>query len=238
MGDGGANSGSPTLKFRARVYSAQEIVAGLASAGRRSCTEVSGSGDKQPLRSHLACAVDQELVRTKFPQTHRAAGVEPIGADADLRPIAKFEAVVEPGTRVPKYYRAVHRRLETLRGLGVTRHDDVAVRRAVAVDRRDGRFEGIHDPHRQNEIEELGGVIRQCRLQMGDLGVFQDSSRRMIAAQLNALRDQGRGEARQERSGRRGVDGNCSAALHTPGRCVLALIRIFSAMSASASRST
>src|SRR5262249_43275546 len=111
------------------------------------------------LTSDLAVAVDHKFVAAQLAEAHRAAGVEAIGADADLGAVAELETIVEARARVPEDRGAVDARLETARSGLVTRDDRVAVAGAVAVDRGDGGVERIDDAYGEDEIEELGSVV-------------------------------------------------------------------------------
>ena len=50
----------------------------------------------------LAGSFDDVFVAGQLLQTHRAAGVEPVGADTDLCPESEFATVVESGRCVPE----------------------------------------------------------------------------------------------------------------------------------------
>src|ERR1035437_1460105 len=97
------------------------------------------------LAGDLPGAVDHEFVGAEFPQTHRAAGVEAVGADADLGAIAEFKAVVEARAGVPEDGGAVDVCLKAARGGLVAGDDGVAVRGAVAVDGGNRGVERIDD---------------------------------------------------------------------------------------------
>jgi len=108
----------------------------------------------------LAGAAHDVFVRRQLLEPHRAAGVKLVGADADLGPKAELVAVVEARRGVPEHDGAVHPGEELLRRGGVGRDDRVGVVRAVRLDVLDGGSGIVHDLHRENQVEELGAVVR------------------------------------------------------------------------------
>ena len=80
--------------------------------------------------------------------------------------------------------------------------DGLAVAAAVAGDVGDGRVEGVDDPHRELQVEELGGVV----VVGGDGGhpIAEDLVRGFVADQLDAL--ESRGHLAEEGGGDVAVD--------------------------------
>src|SRR5580658_7901861 len=80
------------------------------------------------LSANLARAGHEPLVAAKLAQAHRAARMQAVRADADLRAEPEFKAVVEAGARVPEDSRAVDPREEPVRCAPVPSDDRIAVR--------------------------------------------------------------------------------------------------------------
>src|SRR5882672_11165761 len=86
--------------------------------------EWSSGGIGDPVRQaralpHLAGPADDVFVGGQLLQAHRAAGVELVRADADLRAETELVAVVAPGRGVPEHDGAVHPGEKFLRRGGV-----------------------------------------------------------------------------------------------------------------------
>ena len=96
------------------------------------------------------------LVRGQLAEAAGAAGVELVGADADLGAQAELAAVVETGAGVDHHGRAVDLGDEPL-GRGEVGGDDrLGVARAVPGDMSDGLFERVDDGDGQDLVEILG----------------------------------------------------------------------------------
>jgi hypothetical protein len=103
---------------------------------------------------------------------------------------------------------------------------------AVAVDVLDRVLIRVDDLDRQHQREELlGEVLVRC----GHRAVEQRRSA-LLGPQLDAA--ERRLHGREERRATSACTSSVSAALHTPGRCILALTTIRSAASRSAEAST
>ena len=89
----------------------------------------------------LAGAIDEVFVTAKFCQAHGAAGVELVGADADLGSESKLAAVIEAGAGIVHDHGAFDLMLETLSRSAVGGDDAVGVMRAVVIDVSDGLIE-------------------------------------------------------------------------------------------------
>ena len=85
-------------------------------------------GDGLRLTAYLAGAVDEKFVAAEFGQTHGAAGVQAIGADADFSAEAELETIVEARRGVPEHGGAIDSGLEFSRRTFVSRDDGIAVR--------------------------------------------------------------------------------------------------------------
>lgn len=101
---------------------------------------LSWTGQSRPWgsKSHLTVAVDQILVAAKFCQPHRAAGVQLVGADANLGTESELATVVKTGARIPEHHGRVHFMLEPGGYGGIFGNDDVRVVGAIGVDVLDG----------------------------------------------------------------------------------------------------
>ena len=77
------------------------------------------------LPADLAVATDAVLVGGELAQAHRAARVQAVGRDADLRAEAELETVVETRARVPENGRGIDSVEKLLRGRSVGRDDRV-----------------------------------------------------------------------------------------------------------------
>src|SRR6478735_12073969 len=113
-----------------------------------------------PSAPDLTRTADNVLVGRQLLEAHGAAGVELVGADADLGAEAELVAVVEARRGVPEHDGAVDAVEEFLRDGGVLRHDRVRVVRAMGLDVLDGGIDPVDDPHREDEVEEFGAVVR------------------------------------------------------------------------------
>src|ERR1019366_9046351 len=140
------------------------------------------------LTANLPRAVDHEFVGAELAETHRAAGVEAVGADADLGTVAEFEAVVEAGARVPKDGGAVDVRLETARGGLVARDNGITVGGAVAVDGRDGGVERIDHADGENQVEKLGREIGGHGGGVSEFSLRENGGAGGVAAELDVFR--------------------------------------------------
>src|SRR5690606_13473459 len=98
----------------------------------------------------LPAAVDDVLVRCQFPQAAGAAGVEAVGADADLGPQTELAPVVEAGAGVDDHRGGVDRGREPPGRVQIAGDDRVGVVRAVGVNVPDRVFEVVDDLHREN----------------------------------------------------------------------------------------
>src|SRR3989338_10463474 len=97
------------------------------------------------LLTELSSTEDDILVRGEFLQAHRAARVQAVRADADLRTQPELVAVREPGGGIDEHRGRVHRLREPGGVAGVLRDDRIRMRRAVPADVVDRLLEGIHD---------------------------------------------------------------------------------------------
>ena len=83
---------------------------------------------------HVPAAGHDPLVRREIGSAHRPAGVELVGADADLRAKAVFPAVGEAGAGVDDHAGRIDAGHKLLNRRGVGREDRIGVMAAVAVD--------------------------------------------------------------------------------------------------------
>src|SRR5690606_12798144 len=157
----------------------------------------SGAAAAPRLGPDLAAAVHDVLVGDQGLEAHRPAGVELLGADADLGAEPELEAVVEARGGVHEHGSGVDLAPEALGAVQGARDDRLAVARAVAVDVLERRVERGHDPDGQHEVEELGLPVGLG----GGEGLRHERARALAAAQLHAGRAQLGGEAGQQRRG-------------------------------------
>src|SRR5690606_27821389 len=150
----------------------------------------------------VAVAGDHVLVGRQFAQAARPAGVELVGADADLRAEAEFEAVVEPRAGVDHHRRRIDLPDEPLRRGQVPGDDRVRVARAVTVDVFDRGRQIRHDLYRQNPVEIFSLEI----LLRGWIAVGNQFAGPPAAAQFHTLLNQGSGDDREELPRDPGVD--------------------------------
>src|SRR5581483_1001476 len=99
--------------------------------------------------AHLTGSVDHVLVTGQLLDTAGAAGVQLIGADADLGPQPELITVIEPRAGVDHHGRAVDACGEFAGRRQVGRDDRVGVLRAIAVDVADRLVERIDNLDRK-----------------------------------------------------------------------------------------
>src|ERR1700730_3175083 len=97
--------------------------------------------ERQPLFAYLARALHDVFVAAPLFQAARAAGVELVRADADLRAQTEFVAIVEPRAGVDHDCGRIYGRGELLRRTQVVSHDGLGVLGAVLGNMVDGFFE-------------------------------------------------------------------------------------------------
>src|SRR5207248_3950899 len=83
---------------------------------------------------YLTVAVDDVFVTAQLSQTARSAGVELVGANADLRAEAEFKAVVEAGAGIHQDGGRIHFRGEATSRSQVSRNNSIGMTRPVAID--------------------------------------------------------------------------------------------------------
>src|SRR6185436_73805 len=149
------------------------------------------SGPDLPVAEHHV------LERGEAFQSHGTARVQLVGGDADLRAEAVLVAVGEAGRRVDDHRARVDLAQEALRALRVLGDDRVGVLRAVGGDVLYRLLEPVHDPHGEDRVEILGVPVFLDRR----LHPRHDAARRLVAAQLYALRLVDRREPRQDVAG-------------------------------------
>src|SRR5690606_37150392 len=102
------------------------------------------------LFTHMPVAEDDELLGGQALQPHGAAGVELVGADADLGAQPVLEAVGEAGGGVHHHGAGIHLAQEAPRAGDVFGHDGFGVMRAVGGDVLHGGIHVGHDADRQD----------------------------------------------------------------------------------------
>src|SRR3954447_26618165 len=155
-----------------------------AAPHHRSLREARATPPMVTVRScaDLAVALDDVLHGRQLAQPHRAAGVQLLGADADLGPEAELLAVHEASGRVHEHGGGVDLAGEALGGAQVPGQDGFAVASAGTGDVGDGGLE-VGDPaDRQLHHQDLAGVVLLGRRAQGDEG-----ARRVVAHELDAL---------------------------------------------------
>ena len=119
-------------------------------------------------------------------QAAGAAGVELVGADADLGAQAELAAVVEAGAGVDHHGGAVDLVDELLSGREIGGHDRIGVAGAVARDVGDRFFDRVDNGDRQDLVEILGiPVGRAGGLHRGDDRLAGDRSPRSSTRSRN-----------------------------------------------------
>src|SRR5207248_10818858 len=108
---------------------------------------------------HVAVSCDDPLVGRQVGGPHWAAGVELVGADADLGAQAVLTAIGEAGAGVHHHAGAVHAFHELVGGLGRLGQDRVGVAAAVLVDVVHGFVQRVHHLHRDFERQVLRGPV-------------------------------------------------------------------------------
>lgn len=182
----------------------------------------------------LSAACDAVLVRGEFPESHGAAGVQFVGADADFCAEAVFFSVAEAGGAVVIDACAVHAVLEGIGMLGVFGDDGIAVVRAVAVDVVDGFLQAADGFDGEDEIFVFGApVFFGSREEPGMRGRLSAQARISTPRAASRAAMRGRKSAAMLRWTRR-----VSMALQTPGRWVLASSAMSMALAKSAVSST
>ena len=106
--------------------------------------------------SCLSVALDQVFVCRQLTQRHRAAGVEFLGADADLGPETELGTVGECRRDIDIYACRIYVLHVEVRGLGVLGDDGLAVFRRITGDMLHSLTYGIYRPDRHLVVEELG----------------------------------------------------------------------------------
>src|SRR4051794_34573559 len=106
-------------------------------------------------RPAVTVAGDDPLVGGQVVGAHRPAGVEFVGADADLGAQAVLAAVGEAGAGVDDDRGAVDAGGEALDGAGVGAEDRVGVMRTVVVDVVDGGVDRVDD----FDADDVGEVL-------------------------------------------------------------------------------
>ena len=226
LGQPGPHVGHRREARRSRVRGSR------ATPGRARGSSACLVGRRSP--PHLPVAVDDVLHARQLAQPHRAAGVQLLGGDADLGPEAELAAVDEAGRGVDEHGGGVDLATEALGGAQVAGDDGLGVPRPEAGDVVDGGVEVRRPPP-----PPASGPGTRWRSRSSVAGAMSGT---MAAGALVA-------DAARPRRGRRAARGrkpsataswtrSDSAALHTPGRCVLAFTTIDSAMSRSAAAST
>ena len=173
--------------------------------------------------SYLPFTPDDVLVGGQLAQAHRAARVQLLRRDPDLGAEAELLAVGEARARVHDDRRRVDLVREAAGRVEIAREDRLGVPGAVAVDVRDRGVEIGRDRDRHLQVEELAAEVV--------VGRGADVRR---AALRPRRRRRARRPARAARRRRAGTNASAtaacttsdSAALHTLGRCVLALTTI------------
>lgn len=131
-------------------------------------------------------------------------------ANPHLRPKPVPEPIRKPRTRIHKHPRTVHSLAEPLRVPLVLRHDRVRVVRAVRVDVLDRGRERGDGLDGERELEELGlkvgggGGAEELGEWRGEGG--EGGEGRGVAAELDVVADEGRGERGPEGGEERVVD--------------------------------
>ena len=169
-------------------------------------------------------------------QPHRPPHVELLGRDPDLGAEPELLAVGESGGGVDHHHRAVGAVDKGVGRRDVLGDDRFGVPGAVGEDMLDSRIEVGHHPHRHHQIEILGVPVLVAW--PGPI-----SGTISLAAGVAAQLDPGVMSAPWPLVGRNSAatdwwTRSFSAALHTPGRCVLALTTTDTAWSRSAAAST
>src|SRR5690606_1792623 len=108
------------------------------------------SGADVPVAEHHVLLAGQAF------QPYRAAGVQLVGGNADLRAQAVLEAVGETGGGVDHHRGGIHLSEEAPRIREVLGDDRVGVLRTVGVDVPDGRVQRVDDANRQDRRVVFG----------------------------------------------------------------------------------
>ena len=194
-----------------------------------------GCHSRNPSNPHVPLADDDPLGAGQLAQAAGAAGVDLVGADADLGAEAELAAVVEAGAGVDHHGRAVDLGDESLGGREIAGDDRLGVARAVPGDVVDRLVDRVDDGDGQDLVEDTRYPSRPARR-----ASWPARSRGgRVAAELDSLAHQG---LRPPWAGKTGAiarwTSSVSAALQTPGRWTLALTMILTAMSRSQRAST
>ena len=193
-----------------------------------------------PVTADVAVALHDVLGRAQLAQADRAAGVELLRRVADLGAHAELAAVGEARRGVDVDAGGVDAQLERARRDGVPGHDRLRVAAAVGVDVLDRLLDGVDDLHGQHERQELLVPVRVASRRRAR----PPAPRRPApaCARRRAARRPRRAARRARAAGTPAAasawTSSVSAALHTPGRWVLAFRTIALGLSRSAPAST
>ena len=185
-------------------------------------------------------ALDEVLERAQLAQPDRPARVQLLGRVADLRAHPELAPVGEARRGVHVHARRVHAQLEGARGGGVARDDRLGVPAAVAADVLD-RLLDASRPRRRRGSSARYSVAQSSSVAGSTASGTparrprgRATCRQRQRALVGAHQHAGGAAARAAMRGRNSAatsscTSSVSAALHTPGRWVLALSTIASA---------
>lgn len=142
------------------------------------------------LSSNLAISADDIFICCDFAEPAGAAGVEAVGADADLGTQAQFSAVVEASARVDDHRGRIHQLLEFPGSFQTARDNGVGVGGAVVADVSYRVVDGVNNAHIDDQVEVFSVIVLFGGRNTG--GYKGEAAG--AAAELNVVLPQRRGE--------------------------------------------